>query len=136
MRYTFLLYLYLTTNSIYNSYPIGRFTLVHIPYSGKLLREKTFANFAVLCFLRKIWGCGTLVLQNRVFHHFAKVFSFESFPLYHNLLANCSTSLHPQLVSAQEYQVCVQVLIADLLENTKTHSPEFEKMKYTVPLYL
>ena len=81
MRYTFLLYLYLTTNSIYNSYPIGRFTLVHIPYSGKLLREKTFANFAVLCFLCKIWGCGTSGAAKSCFSPFRESFLLWKFPI-------------------------------------------------------
>ena len=32
-----------------------------IPYSGKPLREKTFANFAGLCLLvKEIWMCGVL----------------------------------------------------------------------------
>ena len=69
-----------------------------ILYSGKLSREKTFANFAVLwlfakVFFAKFGGVAPLVLQkraihesflreNRIFHQFAKVFSLESFPLY------------------------------------------------------
>ena len=51
-------------------------------------------------FLRKIWGCGTLVLQkqaicesflheNHIFHQFAKVFSLESFPLYSTSITMC-----------------------------------------------
>jgi len=69
-----------------------------IPYSGKLSREKTFANFVVLWLFMKVFsakfGCvAPLVLQKRAiresflsencsFHQFAKVFSLESFPLY------------------------------------------------------
>ena len=37
----------------------------HLPYSGKLLREKTFMNFRGFeavreSFLHEIWGCGDL----------------------------------------------------------------------------
>ena len=63
-----------------------------VPYSGKHLREKTFANFMVLCLFAKVFsakfGCvasfgkESFLHKNRIFHHFAKVFSFKSFPLY------------------------------------------------------
>ena len=77
-----------------------------LPYSGKLLREKTFANFAVLwqytkVFFRKIWGHGILwqkqaihksfLRENCIFHQFAKVFSLESLPLYGSLLQLSTT---------------------------------------------
>ena len=42
-----------------------------VPYSGKLLREKTFTNFAT-------------------FQPSAKVFSLENFPLYGNLMPSPS----------------------------------------------
>ena len=69
-----------------------------IPYSGKLLREKTFTNFAVLWLFAKVFPVkfGGLVslgaaqmgipqkflCKNCIFHQFVKVFSLESFPLY------------------------------------------------------
>ena len=31
------------------------FMQYHIPYSGKLLREKTFVNFEVLCLYAKVF---------------------------------------------------------------------------------
>ena len=73
-------------------------TLVYITYSGKLSREKTFANFEVLGLSVKVFSMiidgytHTLVvvpnnprkfsLRISYFHQFAKVFSLESFPLY------------------------------------------------------
>ena len=64
-----------------------------IPYSGKLLREKTFANFAVLWLFMKVFSvkfgmwhslawhkraiCGSFSYENRIFHQFAKVFSLK-----------------------------------------------------------
>ena len=73
----------------------------NIPYSGKLSREKTFANFAVLWQFVKVFSmkfgawCSlvrpkramreSFLRKNRIFHQFAKVFSFESFPLYSKL---------------------------------------------------
>ena len=79
-------------------------TRIHIiPYIGKLLREKTFANFEVLwlfakVFFCKLWRRGifwwhsifwwqkwaileSFLCESRTFYHFAKVFSLESFPL-------------------------------------------------------
>ena len=57
-----------------------------VPYSGKLSREKTFTNFAVLrLFATKFGGVGFLAQQNRairkncVFYQFAKVFSLWNF---------------------------------------------------------
>ena len=46
---------------------------LQILYSGKLLREKTFTNFAVLeppakVFLLKIWACHTHLCQVFAFH--------------------------------------------------------------------
>ena len=66
-------------------------TLYHI--SGKLLREKTFADFRVLWLFAKVFSTkfgGMLSLvwhkqairENCIFHQFAKVFSLESFQLY------------------------------------------------------
>ena len=62
-----------------------------VPYSGKLSREKTFADLEVLwlftkSFLREIWGrhkwAPAKVYSTKiVFHQFAKVFSLKSFPL-------------------------------------------------------
>ena len=67
-------------------------TQLHVPYSGKLSREKTFA---VLWLYAKVFSVKfgvwrPLALQKRAiresFLHgnrqFAKVFSLESFPLY------------------------------------------------------
>ena len=70
----------------------------NITYSGKLSREKTFANFVVLCLFVKVFsakygGVASLVRhkraihesflrENRIFHQLAKVFFLESFPLY------------------------------------------------------
>ena len=69
-----------------------------ISYSGKLSREKTFANFAVLWLFTKVFyakfggvvsfGAAqqafreSFLHENCLFHQFAKVFSLESFPLY------------------------------------------------------
>ena len=69
-----------------------------ILYSGKLSREKTFANFEILGLSVKVFSAKidghthTLVVapndppkfSQRIsyFHQFAKVFSLESFPLY------------------------------------------------------
>ena len=69
-----------------------------IPYSGKLSREITFANFKVLGLSVKVFSVKinghthTLVvvsndprkfsLRISYFHQFAKVFFLESFPLY------------------------------------------------------
>ena len=64
-------------------------TLVNVPYSGKLSREKTFMHFTFVAiresFHHEIWGHGILWLDKskqsvKVF--LAKVFSLESFPLY------------------------------------------------------
>ena len=68
---------------------------MQIPYSGKLLREKTFANFAVLWLFAKFmkyrgvvplarqkWAIHeSFLCENCIFHQFAKVLSFKSFPL-------------------------------------------------------
>ena len=70
----------------------------YIPYSGKLSREKTFANFTVCGNLRKFslqnlgawrplarqkWVIReSFLCENHIFHQSAKVFSLESFPLY------------------------------------------------------
>ena len=73
--------------------PSTELSLSKIPYSRKLLSEKTFTNFAVLwlaireSFLRKIWERGVLWHSKseqsvNIFHQFAKVFSLKSFPLY------------------------------------------------------
>ena len=65
-------------------------------YRGKLLREKTFANFAVLLQFAKVFSTkfeseasfGMAKQSNprkfslQKFHQFAKVFSLDSFPLY------------------------------------------------------
>ena len=75
-------------------------TLIYIPYSGKLSRDKTFANFADLKPFVKVFSAN-LSVHVRVrmrpilplthesflreifyFHIFAKVLSLESFPLY------------------------------------------------------
>ena len=68
-----------------------------IPYSGKLLREKTLANFKVLWLFMKDFSIKfggvvsfgstseqstSLLCENRIFHQFAKVFFLESSPLY------------------------------------------------------
>ena len=62
-----------------------------MPYSGKLSREKTFTNFAVLWLFVKVFSMklgawdswrGTSEQSDRIFHQSAKVFSLESFPLY------------------------------------------------------
>ena len=80
-----------------------------ILYSGKLSREKTFANFGFVAiresFLCKIGGMvsfGTAKAsnlrkfsqRNHIFHQFAKVFSLESFPLYDIILRGKWSSLH------------------------------------------
>ena len=72
--------------------------VLHIPYSGKLSREKTVADFVVLwlftkVFSAKFWGGASFgtakasnprkfSLRKSYFHQSVKVFSFESFPLY------------------------------------------------------
>ena len=66
-----------------------------ILYNGKLLREKTFANFVVLWLFTKVFsgkfgGVASFCMAKesnlrkffRIFNQFAKVFSLESFPLY------------------------------------------------------
>ena len=69
-----------------------------IPYSRKLLREETFANFAVLWLFVKVistkFGAWhplarhrqaiheSFLCENHIFHQFANVFFLESFPLY------------------------------------------------------
>ena len=64
-----------------------------IPYSGKLLREKTFVNFSFVAISCEIWGVvsfGVAQVSNlqkfssrkSSFHHIVKVFSLKSFPLY------------------------------------------------------
>ena len=68
-----------------------------IPYSGKLSREKSFANFTQFCSyyisLRNLEAWRLFERQKRAttkvfstkivfFHQSAKVFSLESFPLY------------------------------------------------------
>ena len=78
---------------------IGR--CLKLPYSRKLSREKTFALFTVLwlyakVFSTKFWAwhplarqkrviCESFLRENSIFHHFMKVFSLESFPLYGSL---------------------------------------------------
>ena len=65
-----------------------------VPYSGKLSREKTFVNFAVLWLFAQVFSakfgsmaqqkqtiCESFLCENRIFHQFAKVFSLKSFPL-------------------------------------------------------
>ena len=58
-----------TSTFLYSEYVllhlISYIRLFLVPYSGKLSREKIFANFAVLwlfvtVFLHEIWGCGIL----------------------------------------------------------------------------
>ena len=58
-----------TSTLLYSEYVllhlISYIRLFLVPYSGKLSREKIFANFAVLwlfvtVFLHEIWGCGIL----------------------------------------------------------------------------
>ena len=72
--------------------------LVLVPYSGKLSREKTFVNFAVLWLYAKVFSakfgawcplglqkraiCESFLRKNHIFHQFMKVFSLKSFPLY------------------------------------------------------
>ena len=71
-------------------------------YSGKLSREKTFLNFAVLWLFAKVFsvkfggvasfggtsGQSVKVLSTKIFfHQFVKVFSHESFPLHGTLPA-------------------------------------------------
>ena len=79
-----------------------------IPYSGKLLREKTFVNFVPLWLFAKVFSAkfggmaslarhkrvirGTFLRGNRIFHQFAKVFSLESFPLYG--MQSCASYCH------------------------------------------
>ena len=67
---------------------------VHTPYSGKLSREKTFTNNAVLWlsanfFFTKFGGVASFdkasnlqnfLHENRIFHQFAKVFLPRKFP--------------------------------------------------------
>ena len=84
-------------------------------YSGKLLREKPFANFAVLwlsakVFAAKVLGLGafqcskseqsaSFLRENRIFNQLAKVFSLESFLLYgalYQFMCTCYV-LHVQL---------------------------------------
>ena len=71
--------------------------------SGKLSREITFTNFAVLWLFAKVFyvkfgGVASLaqhrraISENHIFHQFAKVFSLESFPLYGNCQRFCYTS--------------------------------------------
>ena len=71
--------------------PSTELSLSKIPYSGNILSEKTFANFAVLWLFGKVFSekfgsvasFGTAKVSNpEYFHQFAKVFSLESFPLY------------------------------------------------------
>ena len=78
--------------------------LSNLPYSSKLLREKTFANFVVLCQCAKVFSMkfggvvffGTAKASNpqkfsrrkSIFHQSVKVFSLESFPLYGTWLAD------------------------------------------------
>ena len=52
-----------------------------IPYSGQLLREKTFANFAVLWLFAKVFT------MKIVFPSIAKVFSLKSF--YYMVYIQC-----------------------------------------------
>ena len=70
----------------------------YVPYSGKLSRERTFMNFAVVWLFVKVFSAkfgnemffGAAKLSNPqkfslrkfIFHQFLKVFSLESFPLY------------------------------------------------------
>ena len=69
--------------------------LGYLAYSGKLLREKTFANFGVLLFAIdfsiKFGGVAsfggtsnqsTKVFSGKIFHQFTKGFSRKNFPLY------------------------------------------------------
>ena len=72
-----------------------------LPYSRKLSREKTFANFTVLWLYTKVFTAKfgawhrlaqqkrpiheSFLHEKRIFHQFTKVFSLESFPLYGNL---------------------------------------------------
>ena len=74
-------------------------------YSGKLSREKTFANFVVLWLLAKVFSVKfgawhslarhkqaiheSFLCENRIFFQSAKVFSLESFPLYGNSCPVC-----------------------------------------------
>ena len=70
----------------------------HLPYSGKLSREKTFVNFVVLWLFAKVFSAKFLGMvsfgvakvrnpqkfspQRSYFHQFTKVSSLESFVLY------------------------------------------------------
>ena len=59
----------------------------YIPYSGKLSREKTFANFVVLWLFLKIFSeiWERSILWHSKSEQSAKVFSLKSFPLYGTL---------------------------------------------------
>ena len=72
----------LTECAILNAYPAKivwtPLNLLCIPDSGKLLREKTFPNFAVwrhgILWYSKKWAiCKNVLYENRIFHQFAKV---------------------------------------------------------------
>ena len=80
-----------------------------IPYSGKLLREKTFTNFEVLWLLTKVFSANfggvvsvggtseaihdSFLRTNHIFHHFTRVFSLESFQYLQNILLKAATLL-------------------------------------------
>ena len=86
--------MYLISNTVLLNY----LHCIYLPYSGKLSREKTFTNFAVLWLLAKVffvnfWGMVSFgmakvsnprkfFLRKSYFHQFMKVLSLESFPLY------------------------------------------------------
>ena len=78
-------------------------------YSGKLSREKTFVNFAVLWLFVEVFSAKfgvlwhsksnheTFVSENHIFQQFAKVFSLKSFPLYGNNMGSISTHVSEAL---------------------------------------
>ena len=80
-----------------------------ILYSGKPLREKTFANYTVLWLFAKVFSAkfGDMVsfgtaktsdlpkfsLWKSYFHQFTKVFSLKSFPIYGSILTHWDVGL-------------------------------------------
>ena len=86
-----------------------------IPYSGKLSREETFANFVVLRLCVKVFSAkfGGVVffgaakasnprkfsLRKSIFHESTKVFSLKSFPLYGKFTIHCRCCLQAKTCS-------------------------------------
>ena len=89
----------------------------YVPYSGKLSRERTFMNFAVVWLFVKAFSAkfgnemffGTAKLSNPqkfslrkfVFHQFVKVFSLESFLLYSICRIKSNFMLHLDLCTCK-----------------------------------